>query len=325
MKVAFDSRPTKSTHGVGRYARCLLEALRDAGDCEIAETHEPRRCAVYHSPWLDGALLRCPVPQVVTLHDLAPLKRQGQYLRSMLRFKLRYLAVQRAMRVIVPTYAVAEEAEGVLDIRRERIAVIPEAPAPGLHARTEKEVAAVRHRFSLPDRYLVWVGAMQTPDPRKRVAPLTRATRTMPLVLVGPTAPWAHELPDVTLTGAVSDDELAAIYTGAHALVFPSDDEGFGLPPVEALACGTPVAASDVPALREVLDGRAILRPVDDLDGLIAAAESAERPAPPPPAWTWVDAAHATVQVYREAAEETDSWQSVRRPKHRAATLVKDA
>ena len=324
MKVAFDSRPTKCTHGVGRYSRCLLEALRDGGDCELVETHEPRRCEVYHSPWLDGALLRCPVPQVVTLHDLAPLKRSGQYLRSMLRFKLRYLALQRAMRVIVPTYAVAEEAETVLDIPRERLAVIPEAAAAALHARTEEEVAAVRRRFSLPDRYLVWVGAMQTPDPRKRVAALTRATRSMSLVLVGPTAPWAHELTGVTLTGAVSDDELAAIYTGAHALVFPSDDEGFGLPPVEALACGTPVAASDVPALREVLDGRATLKPVGDLDGLIAAAESAERPAPPPPAWTWVDAAHATVQVYREAAEEKDSLQSVR-PKHRAAALVKDA
>ena len=132
---------------------------------------------------------------------------------------------------------------------------------------------------------------MQTPDPRKRVAALTRAARSMPLVLVGPTAQWAHELPGVKLTGAVSDDELAAIYTGAHALVFPSDDEGFGLPPVEALACGTPVAACDVPALREVLDGRASLSAVDDLDGLVAAAESAERPAPPPPAWTWEDAA----------------------------------
>jgi alpha-1,3-rhamnosyl/mannosyltransferase len=324
MKVAFDSRPTKCTHGVGRYSRCLLEALRDGGDCEVVETHEPRRCEVYHSPWLDGALLRCPVPQVVTLHDLAPLKRSGQYLRSMLRFKLRYLALQRAMRVIVPTYAVAEEAETVLDIPRERLVVIPEAVAATLHGRTEEEVAAVRRRFSLPDRYLVWVGAMQTPDPRKRVAALTRATRSMPLVLVGPTAPWAHELSGVTLTGAVSDDELAAIYTGAHALVFPSDDEGFGLPPVEALACGTPVAASDVPALREVLSGRAILTAVNDLDGLIAAAESAERPAPPPPAWTWVDAAHATLQVYGEAAEEKDSLQCVR-PKHRAATLVKDA
>jgi glycosyltransferase involved in cell wall biosynthesis len=261
---------------------------------------------------------------VVTLHDLTPLKRQGQYLRSTLRYKLRYLAVQRAARVIVPTCAVAEDVESVPEIPRERIAVIPEAPAASLHRRSDEEVSAVRHRFSLPDRYLVWVGAMQRPDPRKRVAALTRAHRSMPLVLVGPTAQWAHELPGVKLTGAVSDDELAAIYTGAHALVFPSDDEGFGLPPVEALACGTPVVASDVPALREVLDGRATLRAVDDLDGLIAAAESAERPAPPPPAWTWEDAAHATWQVYCEAVAETGLGQ-IARPKHRAAALVKDA
>ena len=323
MKVAFDSRPAKSTHGVGRYARCLLEALRDLGRCEVVETHVPRRCDVYHSPWIDGAMLRCPVPMVVTLHDLAPLKRHGQYLRSTLRFKLRYLAVQRAVRVIVPTFAVAEDAENVLDIPRERIAVIREAPAPSLHTRTADEVDTVRERYELPERYLLWVGAMQTPDPRKRVAALTRAARSMPLVLVGPTAQWAHELPGVTLTGAVSDDELAAIYTGAHALVFPSDDEGFGLPPVEALACGTPVSASDVPALREVLDRRAILTAVDDLDGLVAAAESAERPAPEPPAWTWEDAAHATWQVYCEAAAETGSCQ-ITRPKHRAAALVKD-
>lgn len=324
MKVAFDSRPTKSTHGVGRYARCLLEALRDTGQCELVETHEPRRCEVFHSPWIDGALLQCPVPMVVTVHDLVPLKRHGQYLRSMLRFKLRYLAVHRATRVIVPTYAVAEEVENVLEIPQERITVIPEAPAPTLHARSEEEVSAVRRRFSLPKRYLVWVGAMRTPDPRKRVAALTRAQRSMPLVLVGPTAQWAHELPDVKLTGAVSDEELAAIYTGAHALVFPSDDEGFGLPPVEALACGTPVAACDVPALREVLQGRATFSAVDDLDGLIAAAESAERPAPAPPAWTWADAAEATLQVYSQAAVQTDCWQS-EWPKHRAAALVKDA
>ena len=249
MNVAFDSRPAKSTHGVGRYARCLLEALRDLPSCNVVESHQPRRCDVYHSPWIDGAMLRCPVPMVVTLHDLAPLKRHGQYLRSTLRFKLRYLAVQRAARVIVPTCAVADDVESVLDIPLERIAVIPEAPAASLHRRSDDEVSAVRHRFSLPERYLVWVGAMQRPDPRKRVAALTRATRSMPLVLVGPTAQWAHELPGVKLTGAVSDDELAAIYTGAHALIVPSDDEGFGLPPVEALACGTPVAASDVPAL----------------------------------------------------------------------------
>jgi len=301
VRIAFDSRPAKHTHGIGRYARCLLEALRDTGG-EVVETHKPRNCEVFHSPWIDGAMLRCPVPMVVTLHDLVPLKRRGEYLRSGLRFRLRYLAVQRATRVIVPTNAVADDAVKELGIPRDRIAVIPEAPAPELRPRGEDEVRAVRQRFRLPDHYLLWVGRMTRPDPRKRVAALARARRTMPLVLVGPTGPWAHDLPDVTLTGALSDDDLAAIYSGAHALVFPSDDEGFGLPPVEALACGTPVAACDVPAVREVLGERAILRSVDDLEGLLAAAESAQRPAPPPPSWTWNDAAAATWEVYAQAA-----------------------
>ena len=302
MRVGFDSRPARQPHGIGRYARCLLEALRAKPEGEIVETHHPRRCEVFHAPWIDGAMLRSPVPMVVTLHDLVPLKRRGEYLRSGLRFKLRYLAVQRATRVIVPTRVVADEAVEALGIPRERIAVIPEAPAPQLHLRPEAEIEAVRRRYRLPETYLLWVGRLTTPDPRKRVAALARAQRRMPLVLVGATGSWAHELPDVTLTGALSDDDLAAIYSGAHALVFPSDDEGFGLPPVEALACGTPVAASDVPALREVLDGRAILRSVDDLDGLVAAAEAASRPAPPPPEWTWEDAAAATWEIYSQAA-----------------------
>ena len=180
--------------------------------------------------------------------------------------------------MIVPTHAVADDVVNVLGIPRNRVVAIPEAAAPALHARPDAEVCAVRERFGLPDRYLLWVGGLSAPDPRKRVTALTRAARTMPLVLVGSTGPWAHELPDVHLTGRVTDDELAAIYSGAHALVFPSDDEGFGLPPVEALACGTPVAASDVPALREVLYGHAMLRSVEDVDGLIAAAESCPAP-----------------------------------------------
>jgi glycosyltransferase involved in cell wall biosynthesis len=304
MKVAFDSRPAKDVQGIGRYARCLLKALREHDAGEIVETRDPRRCDVFHSPWIDGAMLRPPVPMVVTLHDLIPLKRRGEYLRTGVRFTLRYLAVERSARVIVPTSAVADDVVARLSIPRERVRVIKEAPAPTFVPRPEAEVTAARERYGLPDDYLLWVGGLRSPEPRKRVAELARASRTMPLVLVGPASRWARELPEVTLTGEVSDDELAAIYTGAHALVFPSDEEGFGLPPVEALACGTPVVASDVPALREVLDGRAVLADVDDLDGLLAAAESARRPAPAPPPWSWRDAAEATWDVYAEAARE---------------------
>src|SRR5260370_631631 len=98
--------------GRGRSARCLLEGLREfmPADSEIVETHRPRGADVFHAPWIDGALLRCPCPMVVTLHDLVPLKRRSEYLRTGLRFRLRYLAVQRAVRVIVPTRAVADDA-----------------------------------------------------------------------------------------------------------------------------------------------------------------------------------------------------------------------
>jgi glycosyltransferase involved in cell wall biosynthesis len=307
MRVAFDSRPAKDTRGLGRYSRCLLTALREAGRGEVIEARNPRRCEVYHSPWVDGALLRCPVPMVVTVHDVIALKRAGEILRSGLRRKLRYLAVQRAVRVIVPTQAVADDAEHVLAIPRERITVVPKAPAPSLFRRSDDEVLAVRSRLRLPSHYLLWVGPLQTPVPSKRIAALARVKRSMPLVLVGASARWAHELPDVTLTGHVTDEELSAIYTGAHAFVFPSEDDGFGLAPVEALACGTPVVATDCPAVREVLGDRIQLYELGDLDGLIAAAQSASRPAPKPPPWTWHDAAAATWDVYADALLQASS------------------
>jgi glycogen synthase len=110
----------------------------------------------------------------------------------------------------------------------------------------------------------------------------------------------------VILTGQVSDEQLAAIYSGAHALLLASETEGFGLPGVEALACGTPVVAWEVPALREVLDERATFVEPGDLGALITAAEGAQRPAPAPPSWTWEDAAHATTRVYRQAIAQAD-------------------
>jgi glycosyltransferase involved in cell wall biosynthesis len=305
MKVAFDSRPAHDPRGIGRYASCLLDALRETaadGD-DVSEGHRPRRVDVFHSPWIDGALLRPPCPQVVTLHDVVPLKRRSEYLRSGIRFRMRYLAVERSQFVIVPSAVVATEVTEHLGIASERLVVVPEAPAPLLHERGPEEIAAVRKRYRLPTDYLLWVGGLQTPDPRKRIAALAKAPRELPLVLVGATKPWAHELPDVTLTGHVSDDHLAAIYSGARALVFPSDDEGFGLPTVEALACGTPVVASDLPVLREVLGNRATFVESGDLEGLLAAGVAARRPAPKPPAWSWLDAARATWQVYADALD----------------------
>ncbi len=306
MRIAYDARPSSDPRGIGRYTRSLLtalhaEAARRGG--EIVEAHRPRGVDLYHSPWIDGALLRPRLPMVVTLHDLVPLKRAGEYLRTGLRFRMRYLAVERASRVVVPTEAVAEDAVALLKVDASRVHVVLEAADPAFTPRSDDEVAAVRARHGLPEAYLVWVGGLRHPDPRKRVAALAATPRELPLVLVGDPGQWARELPGVTLTGAVDDDELAAIYTGARALVLPSDDEGFGLPTVEALACGTPVVACDVPALREVLGDRATFVRPDDLEGLLVQAVAARRPAPPPPDWTWDDAARATWDVYELALQ----------------------
>ncbi len=303
MRVAFDSRPARDPRGIGRYARCLLDALRDGASDgrEIVETDRPRRVDVFHAPWIDGALLRSPVPQVVTLHDVIPLRRRSEYLRSGLRFRLRYLAVQRATMVIVPTHAVAADAIEHLGLDPGRVRVIGEAAAAAFRPRPRDEVDDARRRHGVPDDYLLWVGGLERPEPRKRVAALVAAPRTLPLVLAGPATRWARELDGVILTGHVSDDDLAALYTGARSLVFASDDEGFGLPPVEALACGTPVVASDIAPVREVLGDRATLVPRDDLAALVAAGERAERPAPPPLGFSWEDAARRTWDVYAEA------------------------
>lgn len=309
MRVAFDSRAVSDPNGVGRYSRCLLKALGETVSAEDELLEAPRpsttvrseNADVFHSPWMDGAMLHSPCPMVVTVHDVAALKRRSEHLRTGLRLRLRHLAVQRAASVIVPTEAVAQDAVEHLRLQRERIVVIPEAADASMFPRSDEEVRVTRQHFELPERYLVWVGGLQHPAPGKQIAKLAAARRELPLVLVGPTRPWAHELPDVILTGQVSDEQLAAIYSGAHALVLPSEDVGFGLTAVEALACGTPVVACDVPALREVLDGRATFVEPGDIDGLIAAAQDATRPAPAPSRWSWRDAGKATWRAYAKA------------------------
>jgi glycosyltransferase involved in cell wall biosynthesis len=299
----------------------MLRALREtaAGEDEILETQHPstfarsRGADVFHAPWMSGALLHSPCPMVVTVHGLAPLKRRSEHLRAGMRMRLRHLAVQRAARVIVPTRAVAEDAVTHLGLERERIVVIPEAADESMSPRAEHEVAAARARFGLPARYLVWVGGLEHPDPGRHVAELAAARRELPLVLVGRPGAWARELPDVTLTGLLADDDLAAVYSGAHALVLPSEGEGFGLPAVEALACGTPVVAFGSPALREVLGERATWVTPGDFDGLLAAAHAARRPAPAPSRWTWKDAAIASWGVYTTARESATARPPVAR------------
>jgi glycosyltransferase involved in cell wall biosynthesis len=337
-RVALDVRalavPALAERGIGRYVRCLLDALEAAGRPVVALGRErplprptaPARFAealehvllardvraagarVLHSPSIDWLSLRPGAPLVVTLHDLVPLKRPAEYLRTGLKHRLRYAAVRRAARVIVPARAVAADAEELLGVAPERIAVVPEAPAPAF-APVEDPRAALQ-RLTLPEEFLLWVGGLDPPDPRKGLDALAAAVRDgdgPPLVLAGRASAEAERLAApgrVALAGRVSDAELAALYTAAAALVLPSEDEGFGLPAVEALACGTPVAAYATGALPETLAGArgvALVAPGDPTELLAAAARLAGTPAAPPPR-TWADVARETWAVYEAAA-----------------------
>jgi glycosyltransferase involved in cell wall biosynthesis len=314
LRVALDSRPAAGSGPVGHYARCLLKALRltAAEADEMLETDRPSATVrtqgtdVFHSPWMNGAMLHSPCPMVVTVHDVAELKRRSEHLHPSLRLRLRPLAVQRAAGVIVPSAAVAEDAVALLRLDRDRIAVIPEAADSSMYPRPPAEVADLRRRLGLPERYLLSVGGLEHPEPGTHIGRLAASARRLPLVLAGPTRPWAHELPDVLLTGDLPAEQLAALYSGAHAVVISSERERFALAGVEALACGTPVVACESRALRELLGRRASFVAQGDVRALLETAERAFRPAPAPLPWSWEDAARATWSVYARALSRPD-------------------
>ncbi len=113
MRLAFDSRPTADQQELGHYSRGLLQALRDTAEeqDETLEVHRPRGADLFHTPWVQGAMLHSPCPMVVTVYDIAALKRPSERLRGGgMHLHLRHLALQRASHVIVPSEVVAREA-----------------------------------------------------------------------------------------------------------------------------------------------------------------------------------------------------------------------
>jgi glycosyltransferase involved in cell wall biosynthesis len=174
----------------------------------------------------------------------------------------------------------------------------------------------------LPERYLLAVGTL---EPRKNLAHLIAAYTelrlsepgTPPLVLAGPPG-WGPSLDwtalpagSVLTTGYLDDADLRAVLAGASALAFPSIYEGFGMPPLEALAAGVPVVASDLPVMREVLGGHATLVPTADRDALAAALHQVIDAEPDPVAtesgrawarrYTWQQCAEITIDAYERA------------------------
>jgi len=208
------------------------------------------------------------VPTVLTVHDLI-FRRLPAYHKPLNRWYLNLtmpLYCRRATHIIAVSEHTRDDLVTACALPPEKITVVYEAAAPFFTPVAEDRVAAARARYGLPERYLLFVGTI---EPRKNLIRLLNAFEilqaeglTQALVLAGRRG-WLYEdffaalerspaRRSVLFPGYIPDEELPAIYSGAQALVFPSLHEGFGLPVLEALACGTPVIASRAASIPEV-------------------------------------------------------------------------
>ena len=210
--------------------------------------------------------LRRSAATVSTVHDMAIFDAPWAFPRH--RVAGERLLVRHALRRADAIVAVsAFTAERVERTRGPDVVVVHSAPGPDMVPAPDEEVDRVRSRYGLPERFVLHVGNI---EPRKDIATLAEACRRVgvPLVLTGHSL-WDHESPPgVTEIGYVPEPDLPPLYGAATLVGYASRYEGFGLPPLEAMACGAAVVSTPVPAVVEVVgDGAATFRP-GDVDGL---------------------------------------------------------
>jgi glycosyltransferase involved in cell wall biosynthesis len=236
------------------------------------------------------------MPTVVGVHDTIaeeypqltlPTRRARTYWSAKRR-----LALRRATRLFTVSQAARTALVERFGLREDRVTVVPEAPAPPFRPRTGAEVETALAALGLRrGSYFLFAGGI---SPHKNLETLLDAYSKLreardavpPLVLVGDLDDESYlsaadrvrrqietlELAEhVRLPGFVPDETLACLYSGATCVALPSLAEGFGLPAVEAAACGAPLLLSDLPAHRETLDGTAIFVRPTDVDGFAAA------------------------------------------------------
>jgi glycosyltransferase involved in cell wall biosynthesis len=212
-------------------------------------------------------------PLALTLHDLSFLERPGDftaYERLWHRLARTGALARRAARVLATSADTARRAVARFGLDAGCVTVVPGGPGdPGPPADPAR-VAEVRARFGLPERYFLFVGAL---EPRKALDRLLAAHDGLDEALViageGRLAPRLRG-DAVHVVGAVGRAEKAALYAGALAVVLPSWCEGYGYPPLEGYAHGTPAVVSDLPALRETAGAGARYVPLGDVPALAA-------------------------------------------------------
>jgi glycosyltransferase involved in cell wall biosynthesis len=273
---------------------------------------------------------RCPT--VVTIHDLSVLLHPEAHPLKIARRARRRLPLmaRSASLIITATEHGRREVCEHLRIEPERVAVTPYAPRRTFGPVREEQSLEVRRRLGIEDDFLLFVGTI---EPRKNLLTLVRAfeeimraTHWRPqLVIAGPEGWLMDELfsyirqaglqERLRLTGYLSEEDLSALYSSCRVFIYPSLYEGFGLPPLEAMACGAPVITSRIPSITEVV-GRAahLIEPTDRealARGIIKLLEDEhardhlgragrERAAE----FTWEKTARLTLELYRRVLVE---------------------
>lgn len=279
--------------------------------------HCPKSAVPFFSP--------CPV--VVTLHDLIPIKHpETEKFAARVYWRLQIpIAARRSDFIITDSEHARNEIMADFRIPGEKIKAIMLGFDPVmLEPRDEARGREVRGRYGLPDDYILYVGTIQ---PRKNLDTLIEAFGRLKrerklanrLVITGRKG-WLFDSlfarirelalgDEVIFTGFVPDEELPYIYDGAAAFVYLSFFEGFGLPPLEAMACGVPVITSNTTSLPEVVGDAGIALPPKDVEGVAAAlarilaepgtaAAMKEKGVRRARTFSWESTARQTLEIY---------------------------
>jgi glycosyltransferase involved in cell wall biosynthesis len=227
-------------------------------------------------------------PTVLTIHDLSWLLHSNTHeARVVRRGRLRLpLMARNATLIVTPSDMVRREVCEHLKIKPEKVIATPLAPGRSFVPLPPADTIEVRKRLGIEDEFLFFVGTI---EPRKNLSMLLsafeeifRTTNLRPQLVIAGKLGWKADnllsqldrsgaRDRVLLTGYLPDAELGALYSSCHLFIYPSVYEGFGLPPLEAMACGAPVLASPVPSLTEGNEIAAHIVPAEDSHALAKA------------------------------------------------------